>query len=146
MVQRCRRPNDAGSRCLREVAFLGTSLLRGGSRTSEAAADLRTAADVALARGNGGVAFELLMAGPGTAAARLAAAAPAGAENYWAGACLARAAWRLRGDTAQLELAVTGWERIEARFERACTLLLPPDRAAEGQAELRSLGCPPPAG
>jgi hypothetical protein len=86
------------------------------------------------------------LAGPGTAASRLAAAAPAGAENYWAGACLARAAGRLNGDIAQLELAVAGWERIEARFERACTLLLLADRADEGHAELRALGCPPPAG
>jgi predicted ATPase/DNA-binding CsgD family transcriptional regulator len=87
-----------------------------------------------------------VLAGPGTAASRLAAAAPAGAENYWAGACLARAAGRLHGVTGQLELAVAGWERIEARFERACTLLLLADRAAEGQAELHALGCPAPAG
>ena len=86
------------------------------------------------------------LADPGTAAGRLAAAAPAGAENYWAGACLARAAGRLHGTDGQLELAVAGWERIEARFERACTLLLLTDRAAEGHAELRALGCPPPAG
>jgi hypothetical protein len=32
-----------------------------------------------------------------------------------------------------------------ARFERACTLLLLPDRADEGAAELVALGCIPPA-
>ena len=77
---------------------------------------------------------------------RLAAAAPAGDENYWAAACLARAAGRLRADRAALERSVAGWERIEARFERACTLMLLEDRAAEGAAELRALGCRPPSG
>ncbi len=71
-------------------------------------------------------------------------AAPAGAENYWAAACLARAAGRLHGDQAELERSIAGWERIGARFERACTLLLLPDRAAEGLAELAALGCRPP--
>ena len=75
---------------------------------------------------------------------RLEAAAPAGDENYWAAACLARAAGRLHGDRAMLERSIAGWERIEARFERACTLTLLADRAAEGAAELRALGCQPP--
>ncbi len=75
---------------------------------------------------------------------RLAAAAPAGDENYWAAACLARAAGRRHGDRAMLERSIAGWERIEARFERACTLTLLADRAAEGAAELRALGCQPP--
>lgn len=80
------------------------------------------------------------------AASRLEEAAPAGAENYWAGACLARAAGRLHDDQAELERSIAGWERIGARFERACTLLLLPDRAAEGLAELAELGCKPPTG
>jgi hypothetical protein len=79
------------------------------------------------------------------AAARLAAAAPAGEENYWAAACLARAAGRLHGDRGALEESLAGWERIDARFERACTLTLLDDRAGEGHAELRALGCRPPA-
>jgi predicted ATPase/DNA-binding XRE family transcriptional regulator len=83
-------------------------------------------------------------AGLPDAARRLAAAAPAGEENYWAAACLARAAGRLHGDRAMYERSIEGWERIEARFERACTLMLLPDRAAEGEAELRELGCQPP--
>src|SRR6202042_1828641 len=58
-----------------------------------------------------------VLADPASAAAKLAAAAPAGEENYWAGACLARAAGRLTGDHAALERSVAGWERIEARFE-----------------------------
>jgi predicted ATPase/transcriptional regulator with XRE-family HTH domain len=75
----------------------------------------------------------------------LAAAAPAGDENYWAAACLDRAAGRLHGDRDALNRSVAGWERIEARFERACTLMLLPDRAPEGRAELKILGCPLPA-
>jgi hypothetical protein len=43
-----------------------------------------------------------------------------------------------------LRAAVAAWERIEARFERACTLLLLPDRAAEGRAELAALGVEAP--
>jgi hypothetical protein len=78
--------------------------------------------------------------------ARLAAAAPAGEENYWAAACLARAAGRRHGDHNALARSLTGWERIDARFERACTLLLMNGRADEGRAELTALGCPrPPA-
>jgi hypothetical protein len=81
------------------------------------------------------------------AASRLAAAAPAGEENYWAAACLARATGRLTGDPGALRQSLAGWERIDARFERACTLLLLDGQADEGRAELRSLGChPPPAG
>jgi hypothetical protein len=84
------------------------------------------------------------VAGLPDAEARLAAAAPAGAENYWAAACLARAAGRLNGDDAALAESLAGWERIDARFERACTLLLMDGRAGEGRAELTALGCNPP--
>ena len=77
------------------------------------------------------------------AAQRLAAAGPVGQENLWAAACLARARGQLLADRAALAESVAGWERIGARFERACTLLLP-DRAAEGRAELTALGCPRP--
>jgi predicted ATPase/DNA-binding CsgD family transcriptional regulator len=72
---------------------------------------------------------------------RLAAAAPAGKENYWAEACLARATGRLTGDRAALEQSLASWERIGASFERACTLLLLDERADEGRAQLRALGC-----
>jgi predicted ATPase len=85
-----------------------------------------------------------VVAGWPDAAERLAAAAPAAAENAWAAACLARAAGRLHDDEAALTAAVAGWERIGARFERAATLLLLPARAAEGAAELALLGAPPP--
>jgi hypothetical protein len=40
---------------------------------------------------------------------------------------------------------VADWEHLEARFERAITLLLIPDSKAEGHAQLDALGCPPPA-
>ncbi|MDT4971445.1 MAG: hypothetical protein QOG22_1588 [Pseudonocardiales bacterium] len=73
----------------------------------------------------------------------LATAAPAGVESVWADACLARARGRL-GDVAELERSVELWERIGARFERACTLLLLPKRESEGRAELDALGCAPP--
>ncbi len=67
------------------------------------------------------------------AAHRLAAAAPVAAENFWAAACLARAQGRLQADRTALAESVAGWERIGARFERACTLLLLPELAAEGR-------------
>jgi predicted ATPase len=79
------------------------------------------------------------------ASQRLAAAVPVAQENLWAAACLARASGRLHDDRTALEESLAGWQRIGARFERACTLLLLPDRAAEGLAELDALGCPPPA-
>ncbi|MDT5032659.1 MAG: hypothetical protein QOC94_2830 [Actinoplanes sp.] len=72
---------------------------------------------------------------------RLAVAAPAAAQCAWAAACLARASGRRNGDQDALRESVTGWESLDARFERACTLLLMPDRVAEGQAELIALGC-----
>jgi predicted ATPase/DNA-binding CsgD family transcriptional regulator len=77
-----------------------------------------------------------VVAGLPDAAERLAAAAPAGDENDWAAACLARTAGRPRGESAALAAAVEGWERIDAAFERACTLLLIPERADEGRAAL----------
>jgi hypothetical protein len=81
-----------------------------------------------------------VMAGLPDAADRLAAARPSATQNAWAAACLARARGRLEGDPAALAEAVAGWERIGARFERACTLLLIPERAEEGRAELDLLG------
>jgi predicted ATPase/DNA-binding CsgD family transcriptional regulator len=77
--------------------------------------------------------------------ARLAAAEPVTTENRWAAACLARARGRRFGDEALLRESVAAWERIGARYERACTLLLLPDRADEGLAELAALGVAPPA-
>jgi predicted ATPase/DNA-binding CsgD family transcriptional regulator len=85
-----------------------------------------------------------IAAGLPDATDRLAAAAPAGAENYWAAACLARAAGRLHGDNGALAQSLAGWERIDARFERACTLLLMDGHADEARAELTALGCTPP--
>jgi hypothetical protein len=84
------------------------------------------------------------VAGLPDADSRLAAAAPAGKENYWAEACLARATGRLTGNRAALERSLASWERIGASFERACTLLLLDGRADEGRAQLRALGCRDP--
>ena len=78
------------------------------------------------------------------AACWLAAAAPAGEQNNWAAACMARARGRAHGHQSLLVESIAGWEKINARFERACTLLLLGDRVAEGQAELDILGCPVP--
>jgi predicted ATPase/DNA-binding CsgD family transcriptional regulator len=69
----------------------------------------------------------------------LAAASSVGAENDWAAACLTRAAARFTGDKDALESAADTFERIGARFERACTLALLPERANEGRAELTEL-------
>ncbi|MCX4970952.1 hypothetical protein OHA98_40745 [Streptomyces sp. NBC_00654] len=86
-----------------------------------------------------------VVAGLPDAREHLAAVAPAGAENAWAAACLARAAGRLHSDQDALRESLAGWENIDAAFERACTLLLLPDRTAEGLAQLASLGCRPPS-
>jgi hypothetical protein len=75
-------------------------------------------------------------AGRPDAAERVAAAERVTAGHAWAAACLARAAGRLNGDRDALAAAVAGFERIGARFERAATLLLLPERAAEGRIEL----------
>lgn len=84
-----------------------------------------------------------VVAGLPDAPERLVAAAVAAAQNDWAAACVARATGRLHGDPGALAAAVEGWERIDARFERAATLLLIPARAAEGEAELAAI-CRPP--
>jgi hypothetical protein len=47
--------------------------------------------------------------------------------------------------SADLAAAVTAWERVGARYERACTLALIPSRRAEAAAELAELGVPMPA-
>jgi predicted ATPase/DNA-binding CsgD family transcriptional regulator len=86
-----------------------------------------------------------VIAGLPDATQLLAAAAPAAQENLWAAACLARATGRLHGDRAALQESLAGWQRIGSRFERACTLLLLPDLAAQGRAELDELDCPPPS-
>jgi predicted ATPase/DNA-binding CsgD family transcriptional regulator len=86
-----------------------------------------------------------VVAGSSDADERLAAAEPAAAENRWAQACLTRARGRRSGDVGLVLDAAAQWERIGARYERACTLLLVPDRAAEGRAELEALGVAEPA-
>ncbi len=80
-----------------------------------------------------------VVAGLADAAERVAAAREAAAENDWAATCLNRATGRLTGDPALLVAAVAGWERVGSRWERAETLLLLPDRAEEGRAELTEL-------
>jgi hypothetical protein len=85
-----------------------------------------------------------VLAGRPDATQRLTAATPAAEENLWAAACLARATGRLHDDRSALEQSLEGWQHIGARFEAACTLLLIPDRAAQGHAELNALDCPPP--
>ncbi|XRQ14707.1 LuxR C-terminal-related transcriptional regulator, partial [Actinomadura welshii] len=80
-----------------------------------------------------------VVAGLPDAAARVAAAEAAVAENAWGAACLARARGRLHGDPGELAAAAEAWDRLGARFERASTLLLLPGRADEGRAELAAL-------
>lgn len=86
-----------------------------------------------------------VVAGLPDAAERLSVAASAAEQNDWAAASLTRAHGRLHRDRAALAASVKGWELIGARFERACTLLLIPDRAHEGRAELVAIGVPQPA-
>jgi predicted ATPase len=76
---------------------------------------------------------------------QLATAQRLAPENDFVAAQLLRAAGRLHHDETAFKESVAGWEAIGARFERACTLLLLPDRADEGNAELAALGCIPPA-
>jgi hypothetical protein len=83
-------------------------------------------------------------AGMADAQARLVAAEPAAQENLWAAACVKRARARLTGDPAGLATAVTAWEQLGARYERACTLALIPSRRDEARAELDDLGVPMP--
>jgi len=71
---------------------------------------------------------------------RIIAAEPYAAESDWAAACLTRVRGRL-GDHAALAHAVEQWDRLDARFERAATLALLPNRVDEGRAELAALGC-----
>jgi predicted ATPase/DNA-binding CsgD family transcriptional regulator len=80
-----------------------------------------------------------VVAGLPDAAERLVEAGPAAAENDWAAACLARATARRTGDQELMAESAARWERLGARFERAVTLLLIPDRAAEGAGELDAL-------
>ena len=61
---------------------------------------------------------------------RILAAEPYTAENDWAAACLTRVRGRL-GDAAALTDAVKQWDRLGARFERAATLTLLPERSDE---------------
>jgi predicted ATPase/DNA-binding CsgD family transcriptional regulator len=84
-------------------------------------------------------------AGAADAPARIAVAQAPAAENRWAAACVARARARLSGDPRDFAESLAGWERIEARYERASTLLLMPDRADEGRTELADLGVQLPA-
>ncbi|WP_414938794.1 hypothetical protein [Amycolatopsis sp. cmx-11-51] len=86
-----------------------------------------------------------VVAGDPGAESLLAAAEPAAGENTWAAACLARARGRLHDDRVALNEAISGWQAIGARFERACTLCLLPDRRDEGAVELAALGCRLPA-
>jgi hypothetical protein len=89
-----------------------------------------------------------VVAGSDDAEEQLATAQRLAPENDFVAAQLLRAAGRLHHDETALKESVAGWEAIGARFERACTLLLLPDRVDEGTAELAALGCtrPPPPG
>jgi predicted ATPase/DNA-binding CsgD family transcriptional regulator len=73
-------------------------------------------------------------AGLPDAAVRLDAAATAAEQNDWACACVARADGRLHHDTAKLSESAERWQRIGARFERACTLRLLGQRPGPGAA------------
>jgi predicted ATPase/class 3 adenylate cyclase len=86
-----------------------------------------------------------VLTGAADARARLDAARPAAAENRGAAACLSRARGRHQQERQLLEESIELWAAIDARFERAVTLLLLPDRAEEGRAELAAIGATVPA-
>lgn len=65
-------------------------------------------------------------------------------ENIFIDAQLLRARGVLTEDPEMLTASVERWESIGARFERACTLCLVPERRDEGLSELSALRCPPP--
>lgn len=81
-----------------------------------------------------------MVAGLPTAADLLEAAGSVRAASDWAAAGIRRAEGRLTGDLSAYTEAADLYGGIDARFERACTLLLLPDRAAEGRAEMIALG------
>jgi predicted ATPase/DNA-binding CsgD family transcriptional regulator len=85
-----------------------------------------------------------VMSGAPSAAKQLAETQHLSEQNDFVSAMLLRAAGRLHHDETALKASIVGWEAIGARFERACTLLLLPDRVAEGADELTALGCPLP--
>jgi hypothetical protein len=82
-----------------------------------------------------------VLAGVNDAGRRLSEAQSWGQENPYVQATLQRAEGRLQHDPALLEASVTTWERVGARFERATTLVLLPERRSEGERELLALGC-----
>jgi hypothetical protein len=86
-----------------------------------------------------------VLTGLDDAGAHLATAQSRTLGNDFVVAQLLRAAGRLHHDETALKESVAAWEAIGARFERACTLVLLPDRVDEGNAELAALGCTPPA-
>jgi hypothetical protein len=65
-------------------------------------------------------------------------------DNPWVNACLTRARGRLAADPVLLKEAAERWDGLGARFERASTLTLTPERE-EGLAELRALGVVAPS-
>jgi predicted ATPase/DNA-binding CsgD family transcriptional regulator len=91
------------------------------------------------------VAEAAAITGRADAGVQLDSLRPWALENDFIAAHELRITGRLRGDVAALEAAVKVWEAVGARFERACTLLLIPERAAEGTSELSELGCPLPS-
>ena len=84
-----------------------------------------------------------VVAGLTDAAERLARIEPLAAEHRWAAAGLARARGRLEGDPDAIAWALTEWERLDARYERACTLLLLPGRESEGRGRATGPRLPP---
>jgi predicted ATPase/DNA-binding CsgD family transcriptional regulator len=93
-----------------------------------------------------GTAIELdVYEGNPGAEVRLAAALARHSENDFLSAQLLRVDGLFHNDQSKLREAVAAWESIGARFERACTLFLLPDRANEGADELLTLGCTLPS-
>ncbi|MEV4517557.1 LuxR C-terminal-related transcriptional regulator [Dactylosporangium sp. NPDC049525] len=113
------------------------------SLVAQAAAEFRGARYRGYART---AAAELaVIAGLPAATQLLEAAIDAAARSEWAAACVARIRGRQNQDAHALVDSARRWGRIGARFERACTMMLLPERAHEALAEFSAMGVPPPA-
>jgi hypothetical protein len=74
-----------------------------------------------------------------------AAQVPTFSDNPYAAAFSQRALGRIGRGPQRLHRASESWARLGARFERAVTLTLLPERRPEGERMLAELGCLPPA-
>jgi hypothetical protein len=83
-------------------------------------------------------------AGHPDAPERLRTAEAAARENLFAAGIFARARARLTGEPEHFDAALSIFEKLDARYERAATLALLPARLDEARSEFEQLGVPLP--